>query len=63
MTRIRPHTCLCRLTFDVRGGLRLAARRPLDGAVRAHGLASACTMHVIQPTCLGVDAAKPLVQV
>jgi len=25
---------LC-LTFDVRGGLRLAARRPLDGGVRA----------------------------
>ena len=22
------------LTFDVRGGLRLAARRPLDGGVR-----------------------------
>jgi len=24
------------LTFDVRGGLRLAARRPLDGGVRFH---------------------------
>jgi len=30
-----------RLTFDVRGGLRLAARRPLDGGVRSQALEGA----------------------
>jgi hypothetical protein len=33
----------CHLTFDVRGGLRLAAGRPLDGGVRKMTLSKAAT--------------------